>query len=266
MKLRIISDLHVDINRSYDFKWTDRDILTLIAGDISGSLAEMKGFLHKHFSNVLFLGGNHMVYNDEHKPLQQLIREYKAEFPIDAPISFLENAYKIIDDVVFIGANLWTDYKYLWAPVENMSHAAIGMNDFRRGLYETPEGVQPLEPKHCLAMFNESLAFIKTTYDKFADSGKKIVLIVHHGVSPKSIGIDYQNSPLNASFISDLEEYIVRELPKLSLIIHGHIHGRFQYSIGKIPIICNPCGYVDYGENKSRPAWNKDLIVDTEDL
>ena len=111
-------------------------------------------------------------------------------------------------------------------------------------------------------MFKESLSFIKTSYDKFDGTGKKIVLVVHHAVSPQAISRQYQNSKLNAAFASELEDYILQNLPTLSLIIHGHVHHRAQYQIGTIPVICNPCGYIPDGENSVSPIWDKDLVIE----
>jgi len=262
MRLRVISDLHVDLNKDFRFEWADRELLTIIAGDISGSLEDTALFLRKHFENAIFVGGNHIVYNREHKSIQRLYRDYKEEFPISAPISFLENDYKVIEDTVFIGATLWTDYAFCGSVETNMGEAAYGLNDFRWGSSEGENGNIPLRPYHCLRMHEESLAFIRVTYDKFAPAGKKIVLVLHHGVSPQAIGLRYRHSSLNASFVSDLEEYIKRYMPKLALIVHGHVHERFQYEIGGIPVICNPCGYTDYGEHLAEPAWDKDLVVE----
>ena len=265
MKLRIISDLHIDVNKDYmpTFIWTDKDILTVIAGDTAGSLEATALFIRAHFNNAILVGGNHIVYNYEHKTIQQLHDDYRKEFPLGSTVSYLENNYKVIDNVVFIGATLWTDYQYKLEISENMWYAASGLNDFRWGNFAEADGkVVPLQPRHCRDMFNESLAFIKTVYDQFADTGKKIVLVVHHAVSPKAINKQYKHSLLNASFVSDLEVYIKTDLPKLSLIVHGHVHSRHRYKIKNIPVVCNPYGYINYGEHAKEPSWNKDLIIE----
>ena len=265
MKIRIISDLHVDENKEYSmlFHWMDRDIMTIIAGDVAGCLEETASFLKTHFNNVIFVGGNHIVYNYDYKPIQQLHMDYQAEFPLNASISYLENAYKEIENVVFIGATLWTDYSYRRKRGINMDFARLHVNDFAWGNFRESDGTEtPLHPQHCFGMFKESLDFIKAAYDKFNGTGKQIVLVVHHGVSPQVISKEYQGSDLDASFVSDLEDFIVRNLPNLALIIHGHVHNRFQYKIGTVPVICNPCGYIEYAENEDLPAWDKDLVFE----
>jgi len=260
-----MSDLHVDVNKKYSrkrFRWDDKDTLTIIAGDIAGSLEVAARFLRTNFNNVIFVGGNHILYNDEYKPIQQLHRDYRAEFPLDSAISYLENDYKEIDDVVFIGATLWTDYAYGGNRPENMLFAASTMNDFNYGCFEEAGEEVPLRAEHCLDMFRESLAFIKAAYDKFSDTEKKIVLVVHHGISPRALAEKYSRSRLNASYVSDLEDYVVKNLPNLALVVHGHIHIRLKYKIGNIPVICNPCGYVIRQEDRKSPIWDRDLVVE----
>ncbi|GHS88821.1 phosphatase [Campylobacterota bacterium] len=264
MKLRIISDLHVDENTDHRlFNWKDRDILTLIAGDTAGEMDIAVSFVRKHFNNAIVIGGNHIVYEEKSKSIQQIHREYREQFPLDSSITYLENDYKIIDDIVFIGATLWTDYAYKWAVEDNIKDA-INLMDFHKSCcYESANGkVVLLQPEHCLQMFRESLAFIKKTHDHFAQSGKKMVLITHHGVSPQALAPRYKNDDLNASFISDLESYITTHLPQLNLIVHGHIHHRCKYEIGHIRVECNPCGYIDLHEGWRKHSRNKDLIVE----
>ncbi|MDR1952825.1 MAG: metallophosphoesterase [Elusimicrobiota bacterium] len=272
MKFRVLSDLHIDVNSKYKISWDDKDILTIIAGDVAGSLSDTKKFLRDKFNNVIFIAGNHLVYNDENMPIQILYQDLKDEFPIDSKIAFLQDDYKIIDDTVFIGATLWTDYAYnpgiLPKDVSvkkiiqvNMEVASECMNDYRWGLYlDEKRKIVPLTPKHCAGFFAKSLKFIKKTYDKFAGGAKKIVLIVHHGVSPKVLGLGYTCDEIAAFYISDLEDFISAQLPDLSLIIHGHIHISCAYKIGKIPVLCNARGYENMG--KKNTNFNKDLILE----
>jgi predicted phosphodiesterase len=270
MKIRIVSDLHTDINRGLDLSWKDKDILTLIAGDVAGSLKDTKEFLCRELSNVVFIAGNHIVYNHERKPIQTLYQDLKDEFPMESNIAFLENDYKIIDNLVIIGATLWTDFSYTtaeWAKglpkkdiVENnMAYAKQCMNDYYWGFASECGKIVSLMPRHCLKLFENSMKFIQKTYDKFADSGKKIILMVHHGISPKSIDPDYVFDDVNCAYITDLEDYILKNLPRLSLITHGHIHKAINFKIGKIPVICNPRGYEAQNQ---KTGYDKNLILE----
>ena len=276
MNIRIISDLHIDVNNYKGKPYTKiSDVfihgiglenpkpLTVIAGDISGSLDETRRFLRRHFKSVVFVGGNHIVYNHERKPIQQLHHEYREEFPKKSNITYLENDYKIIGDTVFIGATLWTDYEYGGNPTKNMKMAARHMNDFNFGYYKSDGVKEDLNPGHCRQMFFESIRAIKDIYDRFEDSGMKIVLVTHTGFAPGAVEEKFAKHPAISSYVNSptLSEYISVRMPKLSLIIHGHTHARFEYNIGNIPAICNPFGYAMYGEDAEEPEFKRDFVV-----
>jgi len=272
MDIRIISDLHVDMNRYNNApdlfidKVTSRkpDTLTVIAGDISGSLDETKRFLQARFSNVVFVGGNHIVYNYESKPIQQLHSEYKEEFPKTTNITYLENDYKIVNDVVFIGSTLWTDYGHGGSLHDNMVNAMFYMNDFKFGYYDNDGDMERLNPEHCRKMFYESMEAIKNIYDKFSDSDMNIILVTHSGFAPGAITPKYVNHPVISSYVNSktISDFISLHMSKISLIIHGHVHSRLSYDIKGIPVICNPFGYKKYQEE----ANFNNLIVNLDTL
>ena len=120
MKIRFISDIHAALNMTYSptefvdiMKKLEPADYTLIAGDMDTDIDEAKMFLKNYFSNekVIFIGGNHIVYNNRGIPLPDLLDQYKNEFNGDW--KFLENDYVWLnDDIVVIGCIGWTDYKY----------------------------------------------------------------------------------------------------------------------------------------------------------
>ena len=273
MKIRIMADLHIDVNY-YDkvLGWfgaeigrTDKGTLTVIAGDISGSLNNTKYFLRTHFDDVIFIGGNHIVYNCEKKSIQKLQCEYKEEFPKTSSITFLEDDYKIVNDTVFIGATLWTDYRLGGNIPDNMQKAVCGTNDFKFGYCEEEGFKQRMLPTHCLKMFFTSMKAIKDIYDKFENSGMKMVLVTHTGFAPGAIHENAANNPILSHYVNsqDVSDFIAKCMPKLSLIIHGHTHCRLEYKIGNIPVICNTLGYTNRGEHI---GFDKNLIIDLHAL
>jgi predicted phosphodiesterase len=266
-----MSDLHVDVNSEHDISWEDKDQLTIIAGDIAGIDRDNRYFLRQKLHNVVFIAGNHIVYNYQKQPIQTLYKNLSQEFPISSNISFLQDSYKIIGDAVFIGSCLWTDYSYDSGIVAkgtprdrlidfNMQIAQESMNDYNWGLWFDGKENVKLMPAHCAEMFKKSLSFAKETYDKFSDSGKKIVWVVHHGISPKVLGLGYTYDEIACCYITDLEKYIAENMPNLALIVHGHIHISCAYKIANIPVICNARGYIDYP--KPNKNFDKDLVVE----
>ena len=120
MKLRIISDLHVDVNHS---KW-----------------------LVKNVRNGVFVSGNHIAYSGRYT-IGESQRELERVFPLDEPISYLNDSYKIVDDVVFVGGTLCTDFLLGYKVNYNEGGinkyrlgtklmAALGMNDYRQTMGE----------------------------------------------------------------------------------------------------------------------------------
>lgn len=258
MQIRVISDLHIDINEKYPINYND-DIFTIIAGDISGDPVLSTKWLKDNIKTGLFVHGNHCCYNHLNISLQELKLIFKNNFPLDNNITYLDNQYKIINDIVFIGCCLYTDYKYNGNVNANMRIAEKGLNDFRFGKFNENGKVVPLKPYHYLQMFNESIDFIKTTLNKFKD--KKCVLITHHGVSPLQLDPKYFTSNLNASFISNLEDLILKH-DNLKLVITGHVHNSSDFKIGNTRIICNPYGYRDWHYGECNLKFNPNLIVE----
>lgn len=120
MKIRFISDLHYYLNSEYETaellnilsKKEPADI-TLIAGDASAEIEEMSMLLDKYFHDekVVFINGNHFIYNRSGKTIQDQISSYKKRF--FGKWKFLENDYVWLnDDIAVIGCIGWTDYKY----------------------------------------------------------------------------------------------------------------------------------------------------------
>lgn len=257
MQIRVLSDIHIDINENYPIPEFKDDIFTIVAGDISGDPVVSSYWIEDNIKHGVFVHGNHdLVYNKLEQPLQEQKLIFKNKFPLDANVSYLDNQYKIIDDIVFIGCCLYTDYKYNGSVNKNMKIALKGLNDFKWGQIEENGKIVKLEPRHYLAMFNESFAFIKHTLKKFKD--KKCVLITHHCVSPLQIDPKYFSSSINASFVSDLTEFIEKQ-DNLALVVTGHTHTSSDLMIGNTRVICNPYGYRGWEHNTN---FNPDLIVE----
>ena len=118
MRIRFISDIHYYLNLETEpTEFTDimskkepADI-TLIAGDMSACLDEAKTFLEKYFKDekVVFVNGNHCVYNREGLTLEEINNSYTALFKDQW--KFLENGFVNLGNHVYvIGAIGWTDF------------------------------------------------------------------------------------------------------------------------------------------------------------
>ena len=87
------------------------------------------------------------------------------------------------------------------------------------------------------------------------------MVVSHFAPTRLSISPLFENSPINASFVSDLEDRIKDWQPALWL--HGHTHGSFDYQVGKTRVICNPRGYAKNGINEN-PEFNRSYVIDLD--
>ncbi len=266
MKIRIISDLHIDVNSKYPFKLKDKETFTIICGDISGYLDKTSNWLNKNIKRGLLVAGNHIIYNESGHSIQYLKGQYTKNYPLSSSISFLDDSYKIVDDIVFVGGTLWTDYKLLNKDQQDMYmwFATRYLNDFKYGKLN-PNGFDENEdinrlgnitPDYCYNSFKKTLSTIENICKKFPD--KKIVVITHHAPSIRSVPEIYKNSETAPCFASNLEDFILNN-QNIKLWCHGHIHMASNYMIGTCYVVCNPLGYTQYYEKTN---FDENLIIE----
>jgi len=243
--------------------------------------------------------------DNKHPILSELKKELKQKFPITHLFwKYLENNWCWIDEnTAIIGSTFYTDYNYcdltleefneklkswdFWTrlyglpskyePVEKltkqiirnetMAEASSRMNDFKWG---KENNRFYLSPEYYLKLHKLAKKEVKRCHDKILkiNPKAKIILMTHHCLSPQCISEKYKKGLLNASYTSDLENWIDRDLLGIKLVISGHVHNRSNFTFGKrnVKYIVNPCGYIPYKEDEIEPKFNPNLIIDTLDL
>lgn len=263
MKIRIFSDLHLDVNFRIGHEIPEvpqDDVLNIICGDISGDFAYANYWLKQNIKNGIFIKGNHdksYCSYENRWPINQPDLELLTLYPKTHTTTYLFNDYKIIDDVVFIGTTLWTDYTYGNGGNReyNMRLAQVRINDCRFGVYhDKGDNYTPLQTENCLQEHERAVKFIEQTLSTFVS--RKCVLITHHCMSPKCIDDQYKNSELNASFVSNMERFIARH-PNLVLVCSGHMHTTKDFMVGNTRYIVN-----SYGYGSENPNYNNNLVVE----
>lgn len=227
MKVRLISDVHFEVyedRQLYDSQ--DADVL-VIAGDLAvGGYSTCNAL--KRFANnvedVIFVTGNHEYYRSTINEVD----EYISRHTRGANIHFLNCGTKKLDDVTFIGANLWTNFS-------NNDFSKINargsINDFRQ--------IQEFSTDQCVALNTKHTKFFSDASG--AVEGKKV--FVSHFL-PDRICIDEQyrgESALNDYFSNNLGDWI-QDLEN-STWFHGHTHSTVRQEIGTTKIYANPYGY-----------------------
>jgi predicted phosphodiesterase len=253
MRLWVLSDLHVDVNRRHPLVLPDprpeHDVV-VIAGDIChGLTAGMRFIAGAGLSTkpVVYVAGNHEFYGfDRHAELVA----GRAEAARHPNIHLLERDAITLGGVAFLGCTLWTDYKYLGAgqQARSMYEAARRLNDHR--LITLNGG--PWLPQHCLEEHEASRGWLT---GQLAEAKAPIAVVTHHAPSRRSVQPRYRDDPVTAAFASDLDILVGRA----TLWVHGHMHAPSDYVLGSCHVLSNPRGYVGIKEDR---AFNPGLVVE----
>jgi predicted phosphodiesterase len=254
MKLWLLSDLHLDVNR-----WDplvlpapppEHDAV-VIAGDICQGIAEGLRFVADAGVNakpVLLVAGNHEFYGHDR---QVELAAGRAEAAKLANVHLLERDSVTIGDVEFLGCTLWTDYLYAGTHehARAMAWAGQRLNDHRY----IANGARRWSPQDCLDEHMASRAWLTRRLRQRSRRPK--VVVTHHAPSRRSVQPKYKDDLLTAAFASDLDELV----GKAALWVHGHLHAPSDYVLDGCRIVANPRGYVGIGEDR---AFDPALVVE----
>lgn len=259
MKLRIVSDLHLEF---CDFNLPDQDddknTVLILAGDIglvhAANLHERYiPFLSRcniQFRKTILIAGNHEHYNGNFRKTVADLRGAIASANLEN-IVHLEKEWFEIDDVVLIGATLWTDC----AKGDPSAFVHFQRMSDSRVIWNGGDGERKFTVEDSIADHRRAVGFIEAMVQHAHDNGKKPVVVVHHGVTDKSIHPKYAGDKMNMFFASELTDLWLSIKP--ALIVHGHTHSTMDYFVqdNNIRVIANPRGYarnlIDPPENES---------------
>ena len=295
MKIRLVSDLHLDINAEYslDFKAEGLDdMFTIVAGDICGDPHKAAQWVKHNINRGAFVSGNHDVYDTE-MPIEDVKAFFASEFPADSNVTYFDNEVGVVskeigDNILLVADVMYTDYKMV-AGYSNPSgdvkrnmeladpwrSGRGGMNDFNYGTCKkTWPGVNDkrslresrLVPEYYLEHHEKAFKAFTDAVER--NSSKDIVIATHHCLSPKCIDIEHEDCSFVASYVSDKEEW-VKSHPNIKCICSGHIHARKTFKVGNAVYAMNPLGYCTEHfkqwspEFKEYVMWTPDCIIDT---
>ena len=247
MKLHVLADIHVEF-AAFTPPKTDADIIVL-AGDIhigqKGLEWAKENFKDRH---VVYVLGNHEYYGKALPKLTSLIKTSAQ----GSNMHVLENDKFVVDNIIFVGCTLWTDFKLLGDPGIAAYEVAQKMTDYSR--IRVSPGYRKLRPADTAALHHKSLVWLAEELEK--SKGYKTVLVSHHAPSLRSVPNWYVNDITTAAYASHLESFI--EHAGIDLWIHGHVHAQSDYKIGETRVVCNARGYPDEKNNGFVP----DLVIE----
>lgn len=256
MKIQILADLHAEFENGdgayqlmqrapwYQMTTTAAEVVVL-AGDTHtrGRGPALARALWPE-RPIVMVAGNHEYYGETYPRHRAAIEEKSARHE---GLHFLENRAVEIEDVVFLGATLWTDGRLFNAG----EHAGLyrypdvlrdlegGMNDYRHIIFSGGHGYRKLRPADTIQEHRACVRWLQEQFE--VHRGRKIVVVTHHAPSQRSVHESYRQDSLSAGFASHLDELV--ETSGAALWIHGHTHAGADYLIGKTRVIANPKGY-----------------------
>ncbi|MEW5848303.1 MAG: metallophosphoesterase [Myxococcota bacterium] len=234
MKLHILSDIHLEFG-PFEPPDVGADVV-ILAGDIAPKLQGVRWALATFKVPVIYVAGNHEYYGGAIPHLTEKLRAACA----GTQVHFLERETLVIDGVRFVGAALWTDFLLRGQDAAEvaMGEARAVMNDYKK-IRVSPR-FSRLTPNSTVMFHHQARAFIRNTLTT-PHQGPTVV-VTHHAPSARSLSSG-QPSLTDCAYASDLESLILETQP--DLWVHGHVHARSDYAIGRTRVVCNPRGYTD---------------------
>lgn len=255
MKIALLSDLHLSV-LPFEPPATDADVVVL-AGDIHRPAAAIEWARRWYDGRpVLFVAGNHEFYGGD---LQGTWRELRA-LAEGSSIRVLERDAWRFGGVRFLGCTLWSDHRY-YASREQRDEALAKVStlvrDFTR-IRVAPDFDALFSAAVSQLLFDQLVEWLE---QQFAASREPTVVVTHFAPSAGSVAERFKGSPLNACFVSELDERIRRWQPLAWL--HGHVHDSFDYRIGDTRVVANPRGYAPKGRIENQ-AFDPALVITVE--
>lgn len=275
--LRVISDIHTDVNKDRNYVFDFGNDFVINCGDTSGDCETTRAWIRSYMRDGVVVAGNHMGYTMPHPELNgpHNIKNWASEIDPkntkNGQVDYLRNCFKRgnvrflsndmmeFQDMIIIGNTLYTDFKLFGEKNQPACamEAARCMNDFRNSYFlylkkdhhgKADGFVKEYTTEFHVRQFNACIGYIKNrlNYLRRHKNKKPIIIVTHHIPVPYGVEKQYQNDPLSAAFASDLRDFI-DEYPEIRLWCFGHTHHPFDFIYNNTRFVCEPWGY--FNEN-----------------
>lgn len=241
MKIHLLSDLHVEFwKQDKRAKLTSllqpADVLVL-AGDIAvgrtNVLEVIKWIDHCGFyKQILYIPGNHEYYSGTKLGEFRSHDNFVGKLPVTAKL--LDRDSIVLDNVLFIGATLFTNFKN-GDPLAQQA-ARWGINDFA-GSRQSGASIESYTD-----IYNKDIEYMKFRYEH-REPGQKVVFISHFvpDISLNHPKWGGETNLMNYYFANQLGDWMATLDPCYWLF--GHTHDEIDKMIGDCRCIANPLGY-----------------------
>ena len=269
MKIRVLSDLHVDI-AAWEPPSVDADVV-VIAGDIRNGTGGFN-WARTRFpdTEVICVLGNHELYGFGIDTAPVFLRQEASRLGV----TLLDCNECVLDGIRFIGATLWTDFR-LFADRAKGMDARQREAVFERTCFEVERSISDfsyisapsltqlshdlrtdrLTALDLIELHQQQRAWLRQALARpFAG---RTVVVTHHAPSARSVeGFGgWPGDPRAgtgaraAAYASNLTDLFG---PNVGLWIHGHVHASLDYVDRGTRVVCNSRG-------DGRAPWSADV-------
>ena len=269
--LRVISDIHADINKDDNNIFDFGNDFVVNCGDIASTYSQERSWIRTFMRQGVVVAGNHLGYASETPELDGAenlynwkhyihprntknaqLGELMYAFQVEGGVRYLSNGIMEEEGMIFIGNTLYTDFKLFGEENQAacMMEAARRMNDFKLCTClindkETGKGkVIPFTPEEHARINKIGVGYIRNRlrYLKRHKNRKPVIIVTHHMPLPFCVHEKYKNDPLSAAFASDLR-WLLDENPNVRLWCSGHTHEPYDFIYNGTRFVCEPWGY-----------------------
>jgi len=254
MRIALISDIHLSVGHMA-LPEPAADVL-VIAGDVGRPGRAMEWACASRLPTI-YVAGNHEFYGSDIAGTYEALRRHAGE----SAVHVLERSEWQYQGVRFLGCTLWSDYR-LFASVESRERGLAEATRFVRDFSAIRVAADFdgfFTPALSQLLFAQSVAWLEDCFAR-PHLGPTVV-VTHFAPTPQSISPRFRDSPINASFVSDLTEKILRWRPALWL--HGHTHDSFDYRVGATRVVCNARGYAKDGRSENA-RFDPQLVLEVQ--
>ena len=250
MAVQILSDLHLEAEKSYDaFEIIPKAPYLALLGDI-GNIAhhkdELLGFLTRQlrqFRAVLFVPGNHEAYHSSWPEALQVLRLFEEDVRKDASLGEFvlldRTVFRVPDtNTVILGCSLFS-----FVPPQSHKEVGLKLNDFPQ---TSGWNVDAHNEAH-----KRDVAWLNAQVADLEQSDVKIMIFSHWSPSTDARATDprHVGSSISSAFSTDLSKEPCFKSGKVKVWAFGHTHYNCDFelkrkgSAGPLRLLANPRGY-----------------------
>jgi hypothetical protein len=243
MKILPLSDLHLEFAPLH-IPNTDKADVTLLLGDIHKGIRGVQWAANTIESkHIIYVLGNHEYYGGKYPSTLNKIRAEAEKYSPNFHV--LDNESVVIDDVIFFGCTLWTDFALFGDATIGKLSCYDKLNDYKHIRLGNDDHYRKITPSDTEKWHHRSVDWLRQALFARTPDSKKVIC-THHAPSPKSLSPQFFSTPTSAAYASNLDGFVAYSGAKYWF--HGHLHESVNYGLGNTRVISNPRGYNDSNE------------------